>query len=148
MKKGIDYVGVTVTFICHDGSGNFLMQLRGKNCRDEQGTWDVGGGGLELHDTVEHTLLKEIKEEYSVLCGETQFLGYRDMHRIDNGVPTHWVALDHLVHVDREKVKNGEPHKFDDIGWFTLDTLPTQLHSGAKAMLERYNELLRTKALL
>ena len=144
MKKGIDFVGVTVTFICHDGEGNFAMQLRGLHCRDEQGTWDVGGGGLELHDTVLDTLRKEIKEEYSVDCLDIKFLGYRDMHRMDNEIKTHWIALDHLVLVDREKVENGEPHKFDDIQWFALDTLPERVHSGAAAMLERYKDLLKS----
>lgn len=143
MKKGIDFVGVTVTFICHDGEGNFAMQLRGLNCRDEQGTWDVGGGGLELHDTVLDTLRKEIKEEYCIDCLDIKFLGYRDMHRMDNEIKTHWIALDHLVLVDREKVKNGEPHKFDDIRWFTLDTVPERVHSGAAVMLEKYKDFLK-----
>jgi len=145
MKKGIDFVGVCITFICHDGKGNFAMQLRGEKCRDEQGTWDVGGGGLELHDTVEYTLAKEIREEYCADCLDIQFLGCRDMHRIDKGTKTHWVAIDHLVLVDPKKVKNGEPHKFDDVQWFSLDTLPERIHSGAKAMLERYKDLLRMR---
>ena len=40
-----------------------------------------------------------------------------------------WLALDFKVLVDREKVKNGEPHKFEEIGWFKLDNLPTPMHS-------------------
>lgn len=37
MKNGIDYIGVGVVFFCHDGGGNFLMNKRSKNSRDEQG---------------------------------------------------------------------------------------------------------------
>lgn len=143
MKKGIDFVGVCVTFFCHDGKGNFLMQLRSKNCRDEHEKWDIGGGGLEIHDTIENTLLKEIKEEYSVDAKEVLFLGVRDMHRIDKDVPTHWIAIDHAVLVDPEKVKNGEPHKFDDIQWFTLDTVPENLHSGTAVVLQKYRDVLK-----
>ena len=58
MQKGIDFTGVTVVFLCHDGKGNILLSKRGQNARDERGTWDPGGGGLELHDTVEDTSLK------------------------------------------------------------------------------------------
>jgi hypothetical protein len=52
MKKGIDCIGNTVVFACHDGQGNYLLSKRSTACRDEHGTWDQGGGGIELHDTV------------------------------------------------------------------------------------------------
>ena len=52
MKKGVDFIGVTIVFWCHDGKGNVLLALRGPNCRDEHGTWDPGGGGLEFGDSV------------------------------------------------------------------------------------------------
>src|SRR6185295_6821186 len=65
MKKGIDHIGVTVVYFCHDGKGNVLMAKRSANTRDEQGRWDIGGGGVEFGDTVEDTLRKKIKEEYN-----------------------------------------------------------------------------------
>ena len=129
MKKGEDYTGVTVVYFCHDGKGNFLLNKRSVNCRDEHGTWDPGGGGLEFGDTVENSLRKEIKEEYCTDVLEYEFLGYRDVHRENNGKKTHWVALDFKVLIDRSRVANGEPHKFDAVEWFTLDKFPTPLHS-------------------
>ena len=129
MKKGEDYTGVTIVYFCHDGKGNFLLNKRSKNCRDEHETWDPGGGGLEFDDTVENTLKKEIKEEYCTDVIKYDFLGYRDVHREHNGKKTHWIALDFKVLVDRNKVSNGEPHKFDAVEWFTLDKLPSPLHS-------------------
>jgi len=63
-KKGEDYPGVSVVYCCHDGKGNYLLQKRGSQARDERGMWDNGGGALEFNDTVEGTLRKEIKEEY------------------------------------------------------------------------------------
>lgn len=53
MKKGIDYIGVTVSFYCHDGAGNFVLHKRNHNCRDEHGCWDFGGGGLKHGETLE-----------------------------------------------------------------------------------------------
>ncbi len=129
MKKGEDYTGVTIVYLCHDGKGNFLLNKRSTNCRDEHGAWDPGGGGLEFGDTVENTLRKEIKEEYCTDVISYEFLGYRDVHRVNNGKKTHWVALDFKVLVDREKVANGEPHKFDAIEWFRLDKFPAPMHS-------------------
>lgn len=143
MKKGEDYPGVTIVFTCHDGRGHFLLSKRGKLCRDEQGMWDPGGGALEFGDTVEDTLRKEIREEYCTEVLEHEFLGFQDVHREHGGKNTHWIALYFKVLVDPATVKNGEPHKFDEIGWFTLDALPSPLHSQYPGFLKRYRDKLR-----
>ena len=142
MKKGEDYTGVTIVFLCHDGEGNYLLNKRSANCRDEQGTWDCGGGGLEFSDTVENTLKNEIREEYGTDVLDYQFIGYRDAHRENNGKKTHWIALDFKVLVDRRRVTNGEPHKFDAIGWFTLTEFPAPLHSLFPGFLEKYKGII------
>ncbi|MDO8429141.1 MAG: NUDIX hydrolase [Candidatus Daviesbacteria bacterium] len=143
MKKGVDYTGVCVVYFCHDGKGNFLMAKRSSKARDEQGVWDIGGGGVELGDRVEDTLRKEIKEEYCTDVLEFEFLGFRDLHRVSNGHKTHWIALDFKVLVDPKKVKIGEPEKFDDIGWFKIDQLPENTHSQFPVFLNNYGEKLK-----
>lgn len=142
MKKGEDYIGITVVYLCHDGNGKYLLNKRGMNCRDEQGRWDCGGGGVELHDTVEHTLVKEIKEEYGTDARSFEFLGYRDLHRKHEGRKTHWIALDFKVLVDAKQAKNGEPHKFDTVEWFALADFPSPLHSQFPHFLEKYKDRL------
>ena len=142
MKKGEDYIGVTTSFFCHDGNGEYVLTKRSTNCRDEHGRWDFGGGGLELHDTVENTIRKEIAEELCTDVISYEFLGYRDVHRKHAGAKTHWISLDFIVLIDRSKVRNGEPHKFDEIGWFRLDNLPAPLHSQAPTELELYRDRL------
>ena len=142
MKPGTDYTGVAVVYFCHDGKGNVLMAKRSVNSRDEKGNWDIGGGALEFSERVEETVKKEIKEEYCTDVLSCEFLGFRDVHRQHDGKKTHWIALDFKVLVDREKAANGEPHKFDEIGWFTLKTLPSPLHSQLPHFLEKYKEKL------
>jgi 8-oxo-dGTP diphosphatase len=143
MQKGIDFVGVTVVYFCHDGKGNFVAMRRSANARDEHGRWDIGGGGLEFGDTVEDTLRKEIKEEYCTDIINFEFLGYRDVHRVHNGNQTHWIALDFKVQIDPIQVAIGEPHKFDDLRWFTLDTLPENMHSQFPEFLRLYRNKLK-----
>lgn len=142
MKKGEDFTGISVIYFCHDGNGNFLLNKRSKNCRDEVGNWDCGGGGLEFNDTIENTLSKEIREEYCADILGYEFLGYRDVHRESEGKKTHWVALDFKVMVDRSKVKNGEPHKFNEIGWFKINNLPSPLHSQLPNAMKIYKDKL------
>lgn len=138
LKAGIDYTGVSVIFFCHDGNGNYLLNKRSKNCRDEHRAYDPGGGGIEFDDDVIETLKREIKEEYCTDVLSYEFLGYRDVHRTNNGKKTHWLALDFKVLVDRKKVKNGEPHKFEELVWAKIDNLPTPLHSQFPYALEKY----------
>jgi len=140
MQKGIDYIGVAVIYLCHDGKGNILFNKRNANCRDEHNTWDIGGGGMEFEDTVENTLRKEIKEEYCTDVLEYEFLGYRDVLREHDDKKTHWITLDYKVLVDKTKVKNGEPHKFDAVEWFTLDKLPTPLFSQLPIFFQKYKD--------
>ncbi|MFZ3020240.1 MAG: NUDIX domain-containing protein [Minisyncoccia bacterium] len=147
MRKGVDNTGISIVYMCHDGNGNFVLSKRSKNCRDEHGAWDQGGGGLEFGDTVENTLKKEITEEYCADILEQEFLGYRDVHRVHNGEKTHWIALDFLVKVDRQKVKNGEPHKFDDVSWFNLNSLPEQLHSQFPFFIKKYKDNLKARGI-
>lgn len=144
MKKGVDFTGVTIVFACHDGEGNFLFSKRSPQCRDEHGTWDPGGGGLEFGDTVEGTLKKEIREEYCTDVLAYEFLGYRDVQREHAGVKTHWIALDFKVRIDRSNVANGEPHKAEELAWFKLDSLPSPMHSQWPIFYNLYQDKLNT----
>lgn len=142
MQKGIDHVGVAVVYYCHDGDGNVVFSKRSKNCRDEHGHWDIGGGGLELGDTVEETLKNEIMQEYCTDVLDYEFLGYRDVIKDENGKKRHWLALDFKVLVDKDKVKNGEPHKFDAVEWHKLENMPLPQHSTMEEFLRKYKHKL------
>lgn len=127
-RRGLDYPAITVCYMCHDGQGNYLMNKRSKNCNDEHGKWDFGGGRVELGDTIMKTVHKELDEEYGVVPQEVAFLGHHDLFRSTERGPTHWLCMIYLVQVNRDQVVNNEPHKFDELDWFTLDALPEPLH--------------------
>lgn len=130
LKRGVDFIGVTCSFVCYDGRGRVLLHKRSKHCRDEQGRWDNGGGAHEFGDSIEDTVRREIMEEYGTDALDLQFIKVKDLHRkLDDGTPTHWLGVLYAVRIDPEQAKNNEPYKIDDIGWFTLDDLPSPKHS-------------------
>lgn len=140
MKPGKDYVGIVTPFYCHDGKGNILMQKRGEKARDEVGRWDPGGGKLEKGLTLEENVRKEVREEYNCECEIQDRLPTHEIIAERDGEKVHWLVQGFFVKVNRDEAENGEPEKFNEVKWFSLDELPENLHSGFAETLERYRE--------
>lgn len=82
MKPGKDFVRIFVCGICHDGEGNVLYMKRSQKARDEQGNWNIGAGGtLELGETLDACLSREVKEETDADIIEKEYLGHREIFR-------------------------------------------------------------------
>jgi 8-oxo-dGTP diphosphatase len=129
MKIGVDHIGVGVVYFCHDGQGNFLLNKRSRNAKDEQGRWDCGGGALEHGESWEEGLRREVMEEYCADVKDFKFIKAVNVIRQNGSEKTHWIALIYSVLVDPNQVKNGEPEKHDEIGWFKPEDFPTPRHS-------------------
>lgn len=143
MKAGVDYIGISTPFYCNDGKGNFIFHKRSKLCRDEHGKWDTGSGQLEYGESVEESLLREIREEYG--CGGKiqEQLPAHSIIRTHNGQKTHWLIIPSFVLVDPRKVKIMEPHKAEKIGWFTLNHLPKPLHTGFRFTFKTFKKYFK-----
>jgi ADP-ribose pyrophosphatase YjhB (NUDIX family) len=141
-KAGIDHIGVTCAFWCHDGNGRVLLHKRSNKCRDEHGRWDCGGGTMEFGETFEDTVRREVKEEYGVEPLVMDYILTENVLREHDGRKTHWIKNLYWVLVDAEKAINGEPEKMDEIGWFTFDSLPDPLHSQITSEVEILKKFL------
>lgn len=138
MKPGFNYTGITISFYCHDGKGNFLLHKRSKNCRDEHGRWDCGGGQLKFGEDFEKGVLREIQEEYGCRGEIQEQLPVISIVRKHKGKKTHWVSIPFFVKVDPKKVRNNDPYSIEELGWFRLDKLPKPLHTGFAYTLNKY----------
>ncbi len=140
MKIGIDYVGITTPFYCHDGNGNFLFHKRSEKCRDEHLRWDSGSGKLEFGLSLEENVLKEVEEEYGCIGVIQEQLPPHDIFREHDKQNTHWIAIPFFVLVKPNEVKLNEPDKMLEIGWFKVTHLPEPLHSGFQYTFNIYRE--------
>lgn len=140
MKPGIDYIGVTTPFYCNDGKGNFLFHKRSSNCRDEHGRWDMGGGQIEFGETPEQAVLREVQEEYNCKGIIQKALPPYTILREQNSILTHWIGIPYFILVDPKDVKNNDPDKIEELGWFRMDNLPKPLHSGLAQGLKLYKK--------
>ena len=80
MQRGVDYIGVGVGAVIQNEEGKFFVALRGKEARNESGTWEFQLGyegttpnGIDWYvsggPTVTHT---ETTDEF----GDVEFIGY------------------------------------------------------------------------
>ena len=141
MKIGFDFIGISTPFYCHDGKGNLLMHKRTKNCRDEHGRWDTGSGKLDFGVSLEENVIREVLEEYGCKGTIQEQMPAHDIFREQNGVKTHWLAVPFFVLIDPKEVKNGEPHKIEEIKWVRIDKLPDPLHMGFAYTLGKYRNI-------
>lgn len=118
MKKGIDYVGIFVTGICHDGNGKILYRRRGPGARDEQGKWDPGvGGALDHGETIEECLKREMQEEIGVQPKEFEFLGHMEKFRTLDEKKTHWLGFYFKCLIDPSDVVVVDNEETDQMVW-------------------------------
>lgn len=142
LKRGVDYIGVNVVFICHDKDGRVLMNKRSAKCRDEQGRWEFGAGSMEFGETFEEAVRCEVKEEYGVEPLAIEYVATKNVLREHGGRPTHWIKNMHWVLVDPASIKKGDPEKIDEIKWFLTGDLPSPLHSQVPLEVEILKKFL------
>lgn len=145
MRIGLDYIGVTVNFICHDGNGRVFWAKRTDQCRDEHGRWEPGGGKLDFGEDPDTAVVREMEEEFGIKTPVLDAnLGHTNLFREHEGRKTHWICITYVFRVDPAEVRICEPEKFTESGWFTLDDLPEPFHSAVPLLFKKFDRELRS----
>lgn len=143
MRKGIDYTAVGVCTMCHDGKGKYLVGQRSPEAKDEHYTWHpIGTGAIEMNETIEDAVRREVMEECGAEAHDLEFIGFRETFREYEGKPMHWIHFDYKARIDPSKVSIKEPDKCIDMKWVTIDTIPEPRHSTFPAFIEKYKDTL------
>lgn len=119
MKKGVDFIGVGVGALIFNRDRKIFLTLRGKEAKNEQGKWEIPGGGVEFGETLEEALKREIKEEYGCDIRILELLGVCD--HIIKDENQHWVSPTYICEIIKDTPRILEPKKCDAIGWFTQE---------------------------
>ncbi|GAB2867647.1 NUDIX domain-containing protein [Actinocorallia aurea] len=122
---GVDYVGFGVGGMVFDGDGRVFLAKRGAGARNEAGTWEFPGGGLEFGERMGDAVVREFAEEYGMRVETTGLLGVFDHILPEEG--QHWVSATFLGIHTGGVPEIREPEKCTEIGWFALDALPEPL---------------------
>jgi len=142
MRRGVDYIGVGVGAIIFDAESRVFLAKRGSLARNERNRWEFPGGGVEFGETLVHALVREIAEEYGCEIEVQELLGV-----VDHIIPDerqHWVSSMFICRVKSGTPHIREPHKCEEIGWFSLDEIPeATLTIASRKGLESLKKKLR-----
>ena len=107
------------------GSKGVLLARRDKD--PGQGLWSIPGGGVELGETQEASVIREVEEETGVKCEIIDFVSTADIITRDSSgkVEFHFLLNHYLA---RALTENTKPETEDgEVGWFHPDNLPPDL---------------------
>lgn len=139
MKAGVDYIGVSVGALIFNDKGEIFLNKRSQKSRNEKGSWETPGGAVEFGEKRVDAVKREIKEEFGV---DIEII--RTLHTSDEILKNekqHWLPTTYVAKIkNRQTPKIMEPDKSDEIGWFSLNTLPSPLSYITKLDIEEYKK--------
>ena len=144
MKPGIDYIGVAVGIFIVNDEGKVFLAKRSKKATNERGTWEIPGGKVYFGETLQDAAKREAKEEYDIdIKILEQFPAQNHLIPEEN---QHWVPTCFLCKIIGDKQPRiMEPHKCDEINWFTFDALPFPLSIITKIDIVQYQVSIKSQ---
>lgn len=107
IENNQEYPIVAVGPLIYNAQGEILL-VKGPKFGD---FWTIPGGKVDLGETVEQALRREIQEEIGVELGKVEFVQYQDaINPPAYHVPKHFIFIDFFA-----EIKNGEPQISDEI---------------------------------
>lgn len=123
--------GIGIGVIVRKGN-KFLL---GKRLKDRgKNTWQFPGGRMEYGEDFEDTAVRETKEETNIDIAKPKFVAITNNIYPDG---RHAVTLFMLGDYKSGELKNMEPDKAEEWGWYEWDSLPKPLFMPIENLLEQ-----------
>ena len=129
-------IGLGATTLVFNDKHEILLNLR-----SDTNTWGIPGGSMELHETIEETAVRELKEEagisadklelVAVLSGDEYYFEYPNGDKMCTVI----VLFKVLNYTGEIKVSDNESKQ---LKFFSLDALPN-MESRAQAIIDKIN---------
>lgn len=136
MIEGHDYIGVGVGAVIFNDKGLLFLAKRGQAARNERGTWEFPGGGVQFGEPLIEAIKREIQEEYGIQIEIRELLGVFDHILLEE--KQHWISITYIASYLSGTPRINEPNKCESIGWFTIEDLPQPLSKITQLNLHRY----------
>lgn len=115
--------------------GDEVLLARRCNTGYEDGKYGVPAGHVERGETFTEALIREVSEEVGLCLDPESIRVAHIMHRKSYGSE----RIDTFFVAERweGEAKNMEPHKCDDLAWFSVDDLPENTIAYVRHALDR-----------
>lgn len=126
-------------------SGVFILLLKDNkiflskriNTGYNDGLFSIVGGHMEGNETAREACAREVFEETGAKINVKNLKFVNICHIITNDERMH---ISFTIDKWEGEVKNNEPEKASEAGWFPLDNLPENLTSESKATIDWYKK--------
>ena len=115
---------------------NKILLIRRANTGFFDGSYEAPAGHIDGGEPVRKAAVREAFEEVGVTIDPENLRVVHVMHRY--GEKAERIEFFLVAEKWEGEPQNKEPDKCDDIGWFSLDDLPTNMVPKSKYALEQY----------
>lgn len=99
------------------------------------GLYGMPGGHIELNESIQETVKRELMEETGLVAEEMEFVGVvRELQKKEYN----FIHFGFFVKKFHGELKNVEPTKSKDWEWVSIDQLPENILPGHKAVLDMF----------
>lgn len=125
-----------VSLILRRGSQVLLIRRFNTGCDD--GMYGCAGGGVDGNEPVTQALIREAYEELGITIKKEQVKMVHVVHK--RYANKEMIGFFFEASEWEGELRNMEPHKHDDLGWFEVDALPNNCQNAfthVLAMIEQ-----------
>lgn len=136
-ERSITGAGVGVLVL---QQGKVLLGLRNSDPQKAdselhgEGTWTMPGGKIRFGETFEQAAARELAEETTLVGNSFRLMSVAN----EIGRDAHFITIGLLCDSFAGEPKVTEPDEIVEWKWFALDSLPANLFSPSKKMIERH----------
>lgn len=132
-KQATPKVGVAIILVNDDGKV-LLMKRQGSH---GAGCWSVPGGHLEIGESELECCTRELKEETNLDLLSLEKHTFMNDINMEEGL--HYVTLYYFGEFQGE-LENMEPFKCKELGWFSINSLPSPLFGQIAKIFGKSND--------
>lgn len=116
-------------------NGDKILLSRRYNTGYRDGFYSIVAGHLDGNEKAKSAMAREAKEEAGIIVEEKNLSFSHIMHRRSEEE-----RIDFFFTADKWKgnIENKEPHKCDDLSWFEIDRLPSNMVPYVKKAIDSY----------
>jgi 8-oxo-dGTP diphosphatase len=132
------FAGVGAVIICN---GKILLEKR--KGEPGRGKWAIPGGLVELGETVEHTLMREVEEETGLEVEKPELIDVVSNVIVDKNskIKYHFVIVDYFVRLEGGTLKASDDAA--ELRWITFDDVESyDLTKSFRSFFERNRQKL------